>query len=91
MNTQQAILIVFMTGLLFVLIAVLFESMKDQMMDPSMIRYLVLGFVFMAWIFLILMSDVYILLSKMRTDLAASQTQTHKKIMKRYVDAIQDA
>ena len=86
MNTQQGVIVVLMTGLLFIMVSVLFSAMEEQFRDPNMVRYLFLGLVLILWLVIIFVSDLYMMTFQTRSDLKTYQKQNHEAIMKRYID-----
>tara|TARA_X000000950_G_scaffold266647_1_gene342366 strand:- start:335 stop:670 length:336 start_codon:yes stop_codon:yes gene_type:complete len=86
MNTQQAIVVVFMTGLLFVLIGVLFSALEEQLKNPVFIRYILTALIMLAWVVLVSIGDLYMVFYDTKTDLKNYQKQNHEKIMQNYVD-----
>lgn len=87
MNTQQAVVIVFMTGLLLVLIAVGFTAFEEQLKNPIFIRYTLISVLMLAWLLVVFVGDLYMMYNQIRYDLKNYQKQNHEVIMKRYVDA----
>lgn len=86
MNTQQVIVVVFMTGLLFVLIGVLFSALEEQLKNPVFIRYILIGLLMLTWGFMVCVGDLYMIYYDTKTDLKNYQKQNHEKIMQNYVD-----
>lgn len=87
MNSQQAIIIILLTGLLLVILAVSFTAMETLLRDPVFIKYSLMASIILAWLMLIFVSDLYISQNKTKDDLKNYQKQNHESIMQNYIDA----
>ena len=86
MNTQQAILVTMMTGLVLLISAIVFTSMDEYFKDPGLIRYSFIALVFISWVLFVTVSDLYMMHYQMKEDVKNFKEQLHGDIMQRYVD-----
>lgn len=88
MNVQQAIIVMFMTGLLLVILSVTFTAFEEIMKDPSFIRYSLLCSIMVTWLLMIFAGDLYVITSKQNKELKSYKAQFHRELINKYTEAL---
>lgn len=86
MSPQQSIIIVLLTGLLLIIIAVTFTALEDVLKNPVFFKYSLMAIIILTWLFVIFVSDLYLLHYKLREDVKNYQKLNHGTIMQNYID-----
>jgi predicted PurR-regulated permease PerM len=86
MNVSQSVIVLFMTGLLFVLLSIVVTALHDQINNVANIKFLVILCVMILWSQIIFLGDLYINLQKVTDDLKNYEKLQHGKIMKNYIE-----
>ena len=86
MNISQSIIVLFMTGLLFVLMAIVVTSLQEQINNILNIKFCLLACVMIIWIQVIFFGDLYMTQTKIKNDLKNYKKSNQQEIMAKYIE-----
>lgn len=66
MEIQQAIIVVMLTAVIFIFVGI---TTMSRFPEDSTMRIMIFGFVVIPWIVIVTVSDLYIEVTKLRTDM----------------------
>jgi len=73
MEIQQAIIVVMLTAVICIFVGIITTS---QFPEDKMMRIVVFGFVVIPWIMIVTLSDLYIEVTRLRTDMNSHMSCT---------------
>lgn len=86
MNISQAIVIIFMTALLFIVLAIVVTNLSEELKDVNNIKFCLLSIIMLIWAFIIFVGDLYMIIYKVKDDLKNYQKQLHEDTMLKYIE-----
>jgi hypothetical protein len=75
-----------MTGLLFVLMAIVVTSLQEQINDILNIKFCFLACVMIIWVQVIFFGDLYMTQSKLKNDFKSYKKLNQQEIMAKYIE-----
>jgi len=83
MKIQQAIIVIMLTAIICVFLGLVLDNVKEVTSVVPLYKIVMFGFVLLGWIMLITITDMYMSLSTLRTDMnthmpCSSKTKSSK-------------